>query len=154
MTSRISWRGIAFPTLAIAGFLTGVVPATADGSMKINLVERATVEAVLDTGAKDDSAGDVLTFTNDIFDEANKDKVGSDNGYCLRTVPGKAWECAWSLSLADGQIMTEGTYTDGKDSVYTVTGGTGKYMKARGELHLHIRNKEATENDLKYSLTE
>ena len=154
MTSRISWRGIAFPTLAIAGFFTGIAPATADGSMNINLVERATVEAVLDTGAKGDSAGDVLTFTNDIFDEANKDKVGSDNGYCMRTVPGKAWECVWTLSLADGQIMNAGTFSDDKDSVFAVTGGTGKYVKARGELHFHVRNKEGTENDLKYSLTD
>ena len=77
MTSRISWRGITFPTLAIAGFLAGIAPTTADGSMNINLVERATVEAVLDTGAKGDSAGDVLTFTNDIFDEATRARLAA-----------------------------------------------------------------------------
>ena len=154
MTSRISWCGFAFPTLAIAGFVIGIAPATAGGSMKINLVERATNEVVLDTGAKDDSAGDVFTFTNEIYDKANKVKVGSDNGWCLRTVPGKAWECVWTLSLADGQIMNEGTFTDGKDSVFAVTAGTGKYMKARGEMNLHIRNKEGTEYDMNYSVTE
>ena len=154
MTSRISWSAFAFPTLALAGFVTGTAPAVADGSMNINLVERATIEAVLDTGDKGDSAGDILTFTNDIYDEANKVKVGSDNGYCMRTVPGKAWECSWTLTLADGQIMNEGTFTDGKDSVFAVTGGTGKYLKARGEMQFHARNKEATEFDVKYSLTE
>ena len=154
MTSRISWSSFSFPTLAIVGFLTGIAPAAADGSMNINLVERATIEAVLDTGDKGDSAGDVLTFINDIYDEANKVKVGSDNGYCMRTVPGKAWECSWTLTLADGQIMNEGTFTDGKDSVFAVTGGTGKYLKARGEMQFHARNKEATEYDVKYSLTE
>ena len=154
MTSRILRFAFAIPTLQIAGFAIGIAPAAAAGSMNINLVERAVNEAVLDTGEKGDSAGDVLTFTNEIYDEANKAKVGNDNGFCIRTAPGKAWECVWSLTLADGQIMSEGTYTDGKDSVYAVTGGTGKYMNARGEMQLHIRNKEATENDLKYSLSE
>ena len=50
--------------------------------------------------------------------------------------------------------MTAGTFADDKDSVFAVSGGTGKYVKARGEFHFHVRNKEATENDLKYSITE
>jgi len=153
MTSRICWSFFSVPSLAIAGFFTGVTPAAAD-SMNINLVERAVNEVVLDLGAKGDSAGDILIFTNEIFDEANKVKVGSDNGYCIRTVPGKAYECLWTLSLADGQITNEGTFTDDKDSVFAVTGGSGKYMKARGEMHLHARNKEGSELDMKYSLTE
>ena len=154
MTSRFLRCAFPFSTLAIAGFIAGVAPAMAAGPMSINVVERATAEAVLDTGDKGDSAGDVLTFTNDIYDEANKVKVGSDSGFCMRTVPGKAWECVFSVSLADGQIMNEGTFTDGKDSVFAVIGGTGKYMTARGEMHFHVRNKEQTENDLKYSLTQ
>jgi allene oxide cyclase len=155
MASRISWCAFAFPALAICGFVTGIAPAAAAGSMSINLVERAANEIALHLGPKgeSDSAGDILIITNEIYDEANKVKVGSENGYCIRTVPGKAFECFWTLSLADGQITNEGTYTDGKDSVYAVTGGTGKYMNARGEMHLHIRNKEGTENDYKYSLS-
>ena len=144
MTSRILWCAFAISTLEIGGFVIGIAPAAAAGSMNINLVERATDEAVLDLGAKGDSAGDIFTYDNEIYDEANKVKVGSDNGFCIRTVPGKAWECSFSLTLAGGQIMNEGTFTD-KDSVWAVTGGTGKYMNARGEMHLHIRNKEATE---------
>ena len=154
MTSRISWRAFVLPAFTFAGFVTGIVSASAAGSMNINLVERAVNEAVLDTGAKGDSAGDILTFTNEIYDKANKVKVGSDNGSCIRTVPGKAWECSWTLTLADGQIMNEGTFTDGKDSVFAVTAGTGKYMKSRGEMQFHARNKEGTEYDMKYSLTE
>ena len=154
MTFRISWSFFTVPSLAIAAFFNGAAPASADSSMSINVVERAVNEIVLDTGAKGDSAGDVLIFTNEIFDEANKVKVGSDNGYCIRTAPGKAYECTWTVSLADGQITNEGTFTDGKDSVFAVIGGTGKYMKARGEMHFHARNKEETEYDMKYSLTE
>jgi allene oxide cyclase len=154
MTSHILWCAFAFPTLAIAGFIAGVAPTVAAGPMNINVVERGVAETVLDTGDKGDSVGDLLIFTNKVYDEANKVQVGTDSGFCTRTVPGKAWECVFSVSLADGNISNEGTFIDGQDSVYSVTGGTGKYMNARGEMHLHIRNKEGTENDLKYSLTQ
>src|SRR5512147_943159 len=106
-------------------------PAAAD-SMKLNLVERATTDAVIDTGATGDSAGDLLTFANEVYDAGNKTKLGDDNGYCIRTVVGKAWECFWTLSLAKGQIMVEGPFYDVGDSVLAVTGGTGAYEKSRG----------------------
>lgn len=142
------------PALAAAAILALSVPAWAGGAEKLNLVERATSDAVLDTGAQGDSAGDILTFANEVFDEANKTKLGDDNGWCIRTVPGKAWECFWTLTLAEGQITVEGPFLDGKDSALAVTGGTGEYSAARGDIQLHARNPEGTEYDFKYNLTE
>ena len=142
------------PALAAAAILALSVPAWAGGAEKLNLVERATSDAVLDTGAQGDSAGDILTFANEVFDEANKTKVGDNNGWCIRTVPGKAWECFWTLTLAGGQITVEGPFLDGKDSTVAVTGGTGEYSAARGDMQLHARNPEGTEYDFKYNLTE
>ncbi len=142
------------PALAAAAILALSVPAWAGGAEKLNLVERATSDAVLDTGAQGDSAGDILTFANEVFDEANKTKVGDNNGWCIRTVPGKAWECFWTLTLAEGQITVEGPFLDGKDSTVAVTGGTGEYAGARGDMLLHARNPEGTEYDFKYNLTE
>lgn len=126
-------------------------PAAAD-SMKLNLVERATTDTVIDTGATGDSSGDLLTFANEIYDASNKTKVGDDNGYCIRTVVGKAWECFWTLTLAKGQITVEGPFLDKGDSVLAVTGGTGAYAKSRGEMHLHARDDKGTEYDFKYDL--
>ena len=142
------------PALAAAAILALSVPAWAGGAEKLNLVERATSDAVLDTGAQGDSAGDILTFANEVFDEANKTKLGDNNGWCIRTVPGKAWECFWTLTLAEGQITVEGPFLDGKDSTVAVTGGTGEYAGARGDMLLHARNPEGTEYDFKYNLTE
>jgi hypothetical protein len=120
----------------------------------ITLVERATTDAVLDTGAKGDSAGDILTFANELYDAENKNKIGDNNGWCIRTVVGKAWECFWTLSLQDGQISVAGPFTDGKDSVLAITGGTGKYQNARGEMALHARDPQGKEYDFKYHLTD
>ena len=154
MTSRTILGSFAFSSLAITGLMTGIMPAAADGTMSMTLVERATTDAVVDTGAKDDSAGDILTFANEIYDEANATKVGDDNGWCIRIVPAKAWECVATMSLAEGQITVEGPFLDGKDSAWAVTGGTGKYMATRGEMQLHARNPAGSEYDFKFKLTE
>ncbi len=130
------------------------LPALPSLAEDINVVERATSDAVLDTGTKGDSAGDILTFGNEIYDADNKNKVGDNNGWCIRTVVGKAWECFWTLSLQDGQITVAGPFTDGKDSVLTITGGTGKYQNARGEMALHARDPQGKEYDFKYRLAE
>jgi allene oxide cyclase len=100
------------------------------------MTEHATTDAVTDTGASGDSAGDVLTFANEVFDADDRNRVGSDQGMCVRTVPGKAWECFWTLSLETGQITVEGPFYDTGDSVLAITGGTGAFGNARGDMLL------------------
>jgi allene oxide cyclase len=126
--------------------------ARASAGEVVNVVEHADTDAVTDTGAKGDSAGDVLTFANPVFDKANKTKVGTDQGYCLRTVVGKAWECNWTMSLKDGQLTVEGPFLDAGDSVLAITGGTGKYAGARGQMKLHARDAKGTAYDFAYEL--
>jgi allene oxide cyclase len=125
---------------------------TAAADEMLAVVEHATSDNVTDLGAKGDSAGDILTFANDIFDKDNAKKVGSDNGWCARTVTGKAWECIWTVTLDDGQITVEGPYYDTADSVLAVTGGTGAYAEASGSMKLHARNDKGTEYDFVYAL--
>lgn len=151
MTMSGWWRKTAI--LALTGLAGLAGPGFAAETMSLNLVERATNDTVTDTGAKDDSVGDILTFANEVFDEANQSKVGSDNGWCVRTAVGKAWECFWTLTLADGQITVAGPFLDGQDSVLAVTGGTGAYADVSGEMVLHARNKEGTEYDFRYRLS-
>lgn len=126
--------------------------ALAADMQTIKLVERASTDVVTDIGAKDDSVGDVLTFANDVFDEANATQVGTDNGWCVRTAVGKAWECFWTMMLKDGQITVEGPFLDAGDSVLAITGGTGAYAGAKGEMNLHARNAEGTEYDFTYNI--
>ena len=136
--------------IVAAALLVAAGPALA--KEVITVVEHADTDAVVDIGAKDDSVGDVLTFANPVFDAANKTQLGTDQGYCIRTVVGKAWECVWTLSLKDGQITVEGPFLDAGDSVMAVTGGTGKYSGARGQMKLHSRNPKGTEFDFRYEL--
>lgn len=119
---------------------------------EIALVERATTDSVTDTGAKGDSAGDLLTFANEVYDKDNKTKLGGDSGWCIRTVVGKSWECFWTLQLDKGSITVHGPFLDAGDSVLAITGGTGAYAGAKGEMKLHARDSKGSEYDFVYSL--
>ena len=103
-------------------------------------------------GDKGDTAGDILTFANEVYDADDKNKVGSDQGICFRTLVGKAWECFWTLSLDKGQITVEGPFLDAGDSVLAITGGTGDYDTASGTMSLHARNDKGTEYDFTYEV--
>jgi allene oxide cyclase len=99
--------------------------------------EHNTTQAITDTGATGDSAGDILTFgPNEVFGPDDKNKVGTDQGICFRILPRKSWECFWTLALEKGQLTVEGPFYDKGDSVLAITGGTGDYAGARGEMAL------------------
>jgi allene oxide cyclase len=115
-------------------------------------VERATSDTVIDTGPKGDSVGDLLTFANEIYDETDKTVVGRDNGWCIRTEVGKSWECHWTLILDKGQITVSGPYYDAADSTLSITGGTGDYATAQGQMKLHARDAKGSEYDFVYLL--
>jgi allene oxide cyclase len=123
-------------------------------SETIALIEHADTDTVRHIGPanEEDSAGDVLAFANPVFDESNKEQVGTDNGQCIRTAAGKAWECIWTVSLDGGQITVEGPFYDGKDSTLAITGGTDEYKDASGQMQLHSRNPEETEYDFTYEV--
>jgi len=119
---------------------------------QIKVVERPVGETTVDLGAKGDSVGDLLVFANGIFDSANKAQIGSDQGFCVRTIVGKSWECMWTLTLKAGQITVEGPFMDEGDSSFAVTGGTGKYAGAKGSMKLHPRDAKSSSYDFTYDL--
>src|SRR5271157_5266959 len=127
-----------------------IVPAFA--AEQIRVVERPVGETTVDLPPKGDSVGDLLVFANGVFDSANKTQVGSDQGYCVRTIVGKSWECFWTLTLKAGQITVEGPFMDEGDSLFAVTGGTGKYAGAKGSMKLHPRDAKSTSYDFTYDL--
>ncbi len=142
------------PTMVVcaAGLLAGC--GDSSNTTTIKLVEHAETDTVRHIGpaSEEDSVGDVLAFANPVFDSANKKQVGTDNGQCVRTAVGKAWECIWTVSLAGGQMTVEGPFYDSKDSNLAITGGTDEYKDASGQMTLHARNEEETEYDFTYEI--
>src|SRR5438093_8886801 len=142
--------------IAAAGLVFAVVNATAGSSRKseggtIHVIEHATTDAVTNGTAGDD-AGNILTFANDVFNAADTAKVGSDQGYCIRIVVGKSWECNWTTFLPGGQITIEGPFLDSGDSVVAITGGTGAHRNARGWMDLKYHNPAGTAFDFVFHL--
>ena len=139
----------------IAGTLVGVASSSKSlaSTLTLPFIEHAETDATTDTGKAGDSVGDILTFANKVFDAKNEKQLGTDNGFCLRTVAGEAYECNWTAFLADGQITAEGPFYDTKDSILTITGGTGAYDGMHGQLKLHARDAKGSEYDFVYEIS-
>ena len=134
---------------AAYGLLAG---GPASAAQELKMVEHATTDATTDTGTTGDSAGDILTFANEVFNAEDKVKIGTDQGVCFRTVPGKAYECFWTVNLKKGQITVEGPFLDSGDSVLAITGGTGEYAVAQGEMALSAIGSEGKAYNFTYKI--
>ena len=119
---------------------------------KLHLVEHPVGETPIDVAPKGDSVGDTVVLSNPVYDSDDRTQVGRDQGYCVRTVVGKEYECFWTLILGSGQITVEGPVADSGDSILAVTGGTGKYLGARGSLKIHARDAKQSSYDFVYEL--
>jgi hypothetical protein len=142
----------AAATLSLGFVAPAAGSARASKATVIHVVERADTDAVTNGDPNNDTVGNVLTFANKVYDRANKHQVGSDQGYCIRTVVGKFWECNWTTFLKAGSITVEGKFSDTDNTVLAITGGTGAYATARGEMDLKYRNKKGTAFDFVFHL--
>jgi allene oxide cyclase len=124
-----------------------------DTTRTFTVVERAVTDTVIDNGTTGDSIGDLLGFGNPIYTAANTVKVGNDQGSCVRTAVGRAWECSWTTILDRGSLVVQGPFYDAADSTLAIIGGTGAWKNARGEMKLHARNPSGSEYDFTFAVT-
>ncbi len=119
----------------------------------VHVIEHATTDHVIDTGQAGDSTGDLLTWHNKVYDQTDTSVAGSDQGECTRISPRQGtWECTWITWVDGGSITVEGPFYDTKDGVLAITGGTGAYASASGEMQLVSKNGGA-EYDFIFNLT-
>jgi allene oxide cyclase len=146
----IKSSGSTFALAAIAALTVGAVGvgtssakprrARAAGTI-VHVVEHAITDTEIPTGGGKDVKGNILTFNNPVFNAANKKRVGHDEGFCTRiAVKQGIWECLWTTFLKGGQITVQGPFYDKRNSVLSITGGTGAYRDRRGEMVLRSRN--------------
>ncbi len=139
-------------TAAAMFFLIGLA-CTQVHATTVQVVERASTNATpVHGGTAPDNVGDILTFNNPIYDAANKARNGSDQGFCIRVVVGKAYECHFTVMLGNGQLVVDGPFYDDADSMMAVVGGTGAYAGARGEMKLHARDAHGSAYDFGFDL--
>ena len=143
-------RLLTLPGLAAAGAAAALALPSVAGAHTAGHHHRAAAHtvtvvehAITDTEQRavpggPDEPGDPLTFTNPVFNPANTTQVGHDEGFCVRLdVSTGTWECLWTTFLPHGQITVQGPYYDTHNSVLSITGGTGAYRNARGQMKLN-----------------
>ena len=138
----------------IAVLLWGVLlasPWPALAAERLGLVERATGEEVVHRGAAD-AIGDLLVFSNPLYDAADRAAVGASRGYCVRVEVGRWWDCHFTLQLGGGSLLAAGAYPDEGDAEFGIVGGTGRYAGARGALKVHARDAAHSAYDFAVAL--
>lgn len=135
---------IAVIALGGAGLTAGIASATpvhraaAAQTRKIHLVEVQRASTQLDLGRKGFSPGDRQTIRSDVYTPGGA-KAGRLDDDCAITQAGKRPEavCSFVITLRKGQLTGEFAQNlAGSDSgkVQAITGGTGTYAGAQGQL--------------------
>jgi hypothetical protein len=130
---------LAGAVLAGAGSLLIAVPASAhDHSLRLTTVAAHNTD--LDLGDPGPSAGDTQVFLDDV--QRNGTTVGTSAGSCtitLFTETRLVGACTATLMLPEGTITAQGAFDEDPSAgpsgyVWAVTGGTGRYAGAGGEV--------------------
>jgi allene oxide cyclase len=126
---------------AFAGAASSYAKTAHSAGRTVHVIEHAITDTeVRGVGGKD-VKGNILTFNNPVFNTANTTQVGHDEGFCTRLqVKLGIWECLWTTFVKGGQITVQGPFYDTRNSVLSITGGTGAYEGARGQMNLISRN--------------
>ena len=86
--------------------------------------------------------GNILIFHNPIFNATNTSGSATTRASVPACSPSAGiWECLWTTFLHGGQITVQGPFYDTRNSVMSITGGTGAYRNARGQMKLMSRNR-------------
>jgi len=129
--------GIILLAAMVAGTSLSVASA---GANEVELSFRAkTVEqSDLDLGEEGPSLGDQFIF-HDVLRQGGE-RIGHDGGVCTITSADLSQaQCVVTAWLEDGQITVQGLVQESQEPerlVFAVTGGTGAYEGASGEVHV------------------
>jgi hypothetical protein len=110
-----------------------------------------TEVAFLDLGTKGPSLGAEIVFPNKLLQGGNQ--VGHEGAVCTTvSLVRQEAQCTATYSFGSGQITAQALVRLGSSAPYAVaiTGGTGKYEGAEGEVH--VRPVSSTEGMLTFQL--
>ena len=134
--------GITVLLLLIAAATGGA----ATERVKLQLTLKAKTLNLIDTGPTGDSPGDLVTGTDTVFRRGRA--IGRAHSHCVAiagTTAAGRLDCTNTLTLPGGRIVSQQEVIykgETLTAVGAITGGTGIYAKARGDLTLRARNLE------------
>jgi hypothetical protein len=98
----------------------------------LRLIVRPTSVNHVDNPPQGPSATDITTIIDDLFDAADKEKVGHDEIFCV-AVNATDMQCTGTLFLPKGQLTFTMPYSiKTRSGEGAITGGTNAYQRAAG----------------------
>jgi hypothetical protein len=143
MSRKYIGAALAVAALALAGTASADTADKSHGShdRTIRLVEanQELQPTFVDTGKPGPSVGDLAIHSDDVLREDGS-QAGTFRQVCTLTdLVGSpftsTFECTGSITLKDGTIAMEGPFNPSQpENVAAITGGTGHYTTAQGEI--------------------
>jgi Dirigent-like protein len=114
------------------------------GSQTIVVHETATFTSQIDNPPSGASGGDAFTFTGNLAGR----KSATEQGACT-LVTATASQCSITAFFAAGQLVFDGAVPLNQTHFEVpITGGTGRFARARGFADVHVLNATGTEAEL------
>ena len=108
-------------------------PATKSGAHVLTVIEHEVRNADVDTGDPGESPGDYFLFESRLLNPHTGDLVGVDSGKCMIAI--RTFVCDATARInGQGKIVVAGAFFSENDGVIAITGGTGAYRDASGQL--------------------
>jgi hypothetical protein len=149
--------------LGVLGALAAVVVATAvasarssdlSGPTRIHAIELPTHVTFTDLNATGPSQGDLFVATNKLVRPSDHSRViGHEDDTCTLVAPtptGGRFECTGTAFLRGGSVTIQGPFNVGGHARLAVSGGTGLYRNARGQVF--VRDLGHDRADIVFSL--
>ena len=138
MRTKLAAIGATLLLGAMVAGTTLTVASAGGNEVELRFRAKTTEQTFLDLGEKGNSLGDQFIF-HDVLRQRGQ-RVGHDGGVCTVTsVEENQAQCLVTAGLAEGQITIQGLVVETGDPgrlVFAVTGGTGQYEGASGEVHV------------------
>jgi hypothetical protein len=139
MGKRLGVLGAVIALVALGG--AAISPALGssgddEGQRTIRVVSVLEEQEFLDLGAEGESVGDQFIFTSKLL--KGGEQVGHDGVVCtIVSLERHEAQCVATEWFSGGQITLQGLISfAGEPPAVPITGGSGKYEGAEGELHI------------------
>jgi allene oxide cyclase len=133
---RFIFGAVGLAALVVVGAALAATTGGGNGGhgvTVIRLVEQlGSPQTYVPAGATS-PVGDRIMWSAGIFDRHGH-QVGKDTADCTIVAATGIVQCMFSLTLPGGELTAQGIGEGSTDTTFAITGGTGAYRAARGEI--------------------
>lgn len=136
MRRTLVFATIGLTIIGLTAAARAAGPAAEPGGKILRLVQGAPEVAFVDLNGAGPSAGDVLVFRSELFDETGAASVGDLNITCTQAI-GPENICRGIFSITGrGQLSVDALPLFPNPTIGIVNGGNGEFRRVRGEVEI------------------